>query len=128
MTRSHRLQVLIGQNIRFWLPLLLLALGFWIAGRFITRQVLHQSNDTSRVLIANTQSSETITPITAIYVEIDRQRGVSLASVKLSNSPLKKLEFEFPLTEPQALEAAIAQALERSPQDIQKFMNYKIIR
>lgn len=125
MSRSQRFQVLILQNIRFWLPLLLLALGFWVAGRFITRQVLNQSNNMPRALVANTQTETTRTTVTAIQVEIDRQRGISLASVKLSNSPLKQLEFEFPLTDPQAIEAAIAQELERPLQEIKRLVSYQ---
>lgn len=126
MSRSQRLQVLILQNIRFWLPLLLLALGFWMAGRFITRQVLNQSNLMPRALVANTQTDETTaTKITSITVEIDRQRGVSLASVKLSNAALKALEFEFPLTKPQDIEAALAQELERPLPEIKGLVNYR---
>ncbi|MBW4657993.1 MAG: hypothetical protein KME15_04920 [Drouetiella hepatica Uher 2000/2452] len=128
MSRSQRFQVLILQNIRFWLPLLLLAFGFWIAGRFITLQVLNQSNNTSRALVANTQTDEATTPqIASITVEIDRSRGIALAQVKLFKSALKKLEFEFFLTEPQAIEASIAQELGRSPQEIKRLVIYKII-
>lgn len=127
MSRPQRFQVFILQNIRFWLPLLLLALGFWAAGKFITLRVLNQSNNTPRILIANTQTDET-TQITSIYTEIDRQRGLASASVKLSNSSLKELEFEFLLTEPKDIEAALAQELERSPAEVRELMNYRIIR
>ena len=127
MTRAHRLQVLIMQSIQFWMPLLLLALSFWVAGRFIMRQVLNQSDNTPRALTANTQSSETTIKITSIDVEIDQQRGISLAFVKLSNSALKKLEFEFPLTEPQAIEVEISQALERPLEEIKGLVKYKVV-
>jgi Na+-transporting methylmalonyl-CoA/oxaloacetate decarboxylase gamma subunit len=128
MSRSRHLQVLIAQTIRFWLPLLLLALSFWIVGKSITRQVLNQPSTKPRALIANTQTNQAPTPsITAIDVTIDRQRGISLASVQLSNSTLRRQELEFSLTQPEKIEAAIAQELEQPLPVIKALVNYQRI-
>jgi hypothetical protein len=128
MPRSPRFQVLILQSIRFWLPLLLLAFSFWVAGKLIALQVLNQSSDKPRSLIANINADTTTpTKVVSVKVTIDRQRGISLASVKLSNSALKELEFEFSLTNPQDIEIAIAQELERPLQEIKGLVNYVVI-
>ena len=128
MPRSPRFQALILQSIRFWLPLLLLAFSFWVAGKLIALQVLNQSSDKPRSLIANINADKTTpTKVASVKVTIDRQRGISLASVKLSNSALKELEFEFSLTNPQDIENAIAQELERPLQEIKGLVNYVVI-
>jgi hypothetical protein len=64
--------------------------------------------------------------VLSIEVEIEKDQGVSRVAVKPANSALKKLTFEFPVTESSQVEAAIAQELGMSPEVVRKLVNYQV--
>lgn len=67
-------------------------------------------------------------PVTlqVIKAEIFRSKGLTFVAVKTANDLLTKLEFEFPVTEVNMIEAVIAQELGLSRQEIGKFVRYHI--
>ena len=127
MLGSRWLQPLHSLGLEFWLPLPLLGLVFWVGGGFVTDQMLSRSYSTANYLQADKklerQPSKTVL---LIKVEIKRRQGFSNVKVKTANSALKKLEFEFPVTEFSQVEAAISQELGLSPEHVRKLVRYQI--
>lgn len=58
--------------------------------------------------------------------EIEQEKGVTKVEVKTGNSALKKLEFEFPVTELSKVRAAIAQELGLSAEDARILVSYRV--
>lgn len=120
-------------GLELWLPLPLLGLGFWVLGGFMADRVLSRGYPMKSHLQANIQpdvqrSLTVLSSITvlSIEVEIEPDQGVSRVAVKPANSALKKLTFEFPVTELSQVEAAIAQELDMSPKVVRKLVNYQV--
>ncbi|KYC35542.1 hypothetical protein WA1_06885 [Scytonema hofmannii PCC 7110] len=61
-----------------------------------------------------------------IKAEIHKERGVSFVKVMTASDLLTKLEFEFPITEVNMIEAMIAQELGLSRRDISHLVRYQI--
>jgi hypothetical protein len=127
MIRPRWLQVLRYLGLEFWLPLPLLGLIFWAGGRLVTNQMLNRSSDTTAQIQANIQrEAEPAQRVFLIKVEINKNQGFSRAIVKTTTTGIKELEFEFPFTEYNRIEAAIAKELGLSPAQIRKLLRYRI--
>jgi len=111
----------------FWLPLPLVAAIFWMGGRSISAQVLSRSYQSVNKLQADAQLDVKLSvTILSMNAKIERRRGVTLIEVKTFNSTLKKLEYEFPVTEANQIEMALAQELRMSTADVRKLLSYRI--
>ena len=109
MSSPRWLQQASNLSLDFWLLLPVLALAFWIGGEVISNKVLSRPYDIVTELEANqpTQVKLSFT-VQVIQVLIDKNRGVTQVKVKTNDSELTKLEFEFPMTEFEKVEKAIA--------------------
>ena len=127
MSSPRWLQQASNLSLDFWLLLPVLALAFWIGGEVISNKVLSRPYDIVTELEANqpTQVKLSFT-VQVIQVLIDKNRGVTQVKVKTNDSELTKLEFEFPMTEFEKVEKAIAFELSLSPEDVQRLTRYQI--
>ena len=113
--------------IEFWLMLPLVSCLFWLGGAAIARQVLHSSYTSSNQLQADTQLEMKLSvAVLVINVEINQRLNATRVSIKTTESNLKKLEYEFPLTEPQRIKAAIAQEIGLPVQEVRKLVRYRL--
>ncbi len=127
MSSSRWLQRASNLNLDFWLFLPILALAFWIGGELIADRVLSRPYDVVTELKADrlTQIELSFT-VEVIQVLIDRNRGMTQVKVKTNDSQLKKLEFEFPITEFEQVEKKIAKELGLSKADVQRLARYQL--
>jgi uncharacterized protein YneF (UPF0154 family) len=127
MRRTRWLQALKSLGLEFWLPLPLLGLVFWIGGGLVTDRILSRSYYTKDQLKVNPPlQRQPVKVVLAIKVEINYSRGFSRVKVKTANSALKQLEFEFPLTETLAIEAAISRELGLSSEQVRELVHYQV--
>ena len=127
MLSSRWLQTLRPLLLEFWLPLPLLGIIFWLGGNFVNSQVLSRSYSTVTKLKADTQQQVQL-PVTVLVIQaqIERSEGITKVAVKTADPELKKLEFEFPVTQVSQVEALIAQKLGLSREDVRKLVRYQI--
>lgn len=127
MCQPRWLQAIQSLGLEFLLPLPLLGLVFWIGGGLVTDQILSRSYNIANQLKANTQLKDRPAKvILAIKVEIKYNQGLSQVKVKTANSALKKLEFEFPFTEVNQIEAAISRELGLTPESVRQLVHYQV--
>lgn len=127
MPSSRWLQTLRPLLLEFWLPLPLLGIIFWLGGNFVNSQVLSRSYSTVTKLKADTQQQVQLSvTVLVIQAQIGRIEGITKVAVKTADPELKKLEFEFPVTQVSQVEALIAQKLGLSREDIKKLVRYQI--
>lgn len=127
MAAPRFLQHLHRLSWEFWLPLPLIAALFWIAGNSMAAQVLSRPYQSVNKLQADSQLDVKLSvAILSMNAKIDRRRGVTTIAVKTSDSTLKKLEYEFPVTEARQIETAIAQELTMPVAAVRKLMSYRI--
>lgn len=111
----------------FWLPLPFLAILFWWSGDLMAEQVLSRSYKSVNKLQADTQVEVNLAvTIMTIKANISRDRGTTRVTVKTTDDTLKKLEYEFPVTEVKQVEQAIAQELNMPPAQIRKLVRYQL--
>jgi hypothetical protein len=111
----------------FWLPLPLLALLFWVGGNLITDQVLSRPYRTQDKLQADTQVEVNLAvTVVTIQAEIDRKQGLTRVAVQATDSRLKQLEYEFPVTELYQVEQAIAEELKMPLKNVRKLVRYRL--
>lgn len=125
---SRFLQFIHRFGWEFWLPLPLIAVLVWASGHLIATQVLRRPYDSVNKLRADTQLDVQKLSMTvwAINAEIDRSRGVTHVLIRATNATLKTLQYEFPVTQADQVEAAIAQELEMPVESIRKLISYRI--
>jgi cell division protein FtsX len=127
MSLPRWLQALRPLLLEFWLPLPLLGIIFWLGGNFVTSEVLSRPYSTVSKLQADTQQEVQLSvTVLVIKAEIERSEGVTQVEVKTADPQLKKLEFEFPVTQVSQLETAIAQKLGLSREDVKKLVRYQV--
>jgi hypothetical protein len=99
-------------RLKFWLPLPLLLIAFGLGGEPLTNQLLSCSYGTVDKLQAD-QPMEMQLAVNALVIEaeIEQEQEFTQVEIKTANSVLKKLEFEFPITELSMVEAMITQKL-----------------
>jgi cell division protein FtsX len=113
--------------LEFWLPLPLLGIIFWLGGNFVTNQVLSRPYSTVTKLQADTQQQVQLSvTVLVIKAQIERSEGLTKVEVKTADPELKKLEFEFPVTQVNQVEAMVAQKLRLPREDVRKLVRYQI--
>ncbi|NJO79691.1 MAG: hypothetical protein HC827_15050 [Cyanobacteria bacterium RM1_2_2] len=127
MKRVHK-HWLQGIGLEFWLPLPLLALLFWLGCDLIMAQVLSRPQSAGDKLQANTDLEVHLSAnISMIRAVIDREEGMTRVDMQTTESVLKKFELEFQLVDANQIEAAIAQELRISRQDVRRLARYEIV-
>lgn len=127
MSSPRWLQKLHSLGLEFWLPLPLLGIAFWVGGGILTDKVLSRPYGTVDKLQADTQLEVQLSvTVLVIKAEIKKSEGFTRVQVKTTDSALKKLEFEFPVTELSGVEAKIAQELKLSREDVRKLVRYQV--
>ncbi|MDZ8083873.1 MAG: hypothetical protein RMX35_33020 [Nostoc sp. DcaGUA01] len=112
MQQLKRFQVLRSLGFVFWLSLPLIGLVFWLGSGFVGDRILSYSRVTKKYLLADTQSArQMMKRVVAIEVKTIPQQGISRVNVKTSNSVLKTIVFEFPITDMSQLQATLSQEL-----------------
>lgn len=115
-------------GLEFWLPLPLLGICFWVGGGLLTNQVLSRPYGTENTLQADVQLEVSLSVnVSLIRAVVNQDEASTLVEVKTVNSALKQLEFEFPVTELSRVEAAIAQELGLSIEDVRRLVRYEIV-
>lgn len=114
-------------GLEIWLPLTLLLIAFGVGGGSMTNQVLSRSYGTIDKLQADTQLEVQLAlPVLFIKAEIEKEQGFTTVDVKTTDSELKKLEFQLPVTELNLVETAIAQKLQLSPENVRRLVRYQV--
>lgn len=127
MSLPRWLQKAYSLNLDFWLLLPILAFAFWIGGEVISNEVLDRPYDIATELEANQRTQIKLSfTVQIIQVLIDKNLGVTQVKIKANDSELKKLEFEFPTTEFEQVEKAIALELSLSSEDVRRLARYQI--
>jgi len=133
MLQPRWLQVLSSLGPELWLPLPLLGLLFWIGGGGLTERVLNRPYNPKVQLQAGVQPqvrrSITLLPtarVLSINVVVQNSQGLSQVTVNPTNSPLKALVFEFPVTEFDQVEVAIAQTLGWPLEKVRSLVHYQV--
>ncbi|WP_315784045.1 hypothetical protein [Fischerella sp. JS2] len=109
----------------FWLSLPLIGLVFWLGSGLVGDQILSRGYSHKKYLLADTQlTRQLMKKIVAIEVKVLAQEGISLVNVKTNHSPLKKMTFEFPITEPDQLEANLSRELGLSRERVRELIRY----
>lgn len=117
-----------GLGLEFWLPLPLLAIGFWLSCSLISAQVLSRAYGAKDKLQADTQLEVYISAnVSMIQAVIDRSEGITQVEVQATESSLRKLEYTFPLTDVNQVETAITQELGLSRQQVRSLVCYEIV-
>jgi predicted transcriptional regulator len=123
--RNHWLCAL---GLEFWLPLPVLAILFWLGCSLITTQVLSRPYSTQEKLQADTQLEvRVLVNIAAIKAVINPTEATTQVEVTTAESSLRKLEFEFPVTDFAQVETTIAQELGLSTQDVRRLVRYEVL-
>ena len=113
----------------FWLPLPLIAVGFWFGSNWLNQKVMGQIYEPTKPLSARTLPQISLSlsgTVASIDAEIDHDAGTTEVDVQIIGGPLKELDFEYPLIEFAAIEEAIVQELELSPEFVRSMIRYRI--
>ncbi|MBD2024040.1 hypothetical protein H6F80_06400 [Leptolyngbya sp. FACHB-711] len=129
---EHRSRVikrwLQASGAEFWLPLPVVAIAFWLGSSILTAQELQQSQPTATKLQADTQLKAVVSVnILLINAVINRNQNITQVKVETADSVLKRMELELVTTDPSQIEAAIANELQLSRQDVRQLVRYEII-
>ncbi|MBW4467088.1 MAG: hypothetical protein KME07_16810 [Pegethrix bostrychoides GSE-TBD4-15B] len=108
-----------------WLALPLLGLLFWALSSLIGQQLLNRSNPITPALQIEPSPSLSV-QVLSIKVEIDQDRGVSQVSVRAVTSVIKQQKFKISAVDTNQVEAAIAQQLKLSPQQVKALIRYQV--
>lgn len=125
MLQSRWFKILRSLGLEFWLLLPLLGLTFWVGGGFVMNGILSSSRQSTNPLkVEKLSAKQSPTLVLSITVQIKKHQGVSRVRVKTASKALKELEFEFPVTQLSALEAAISKELGLPIDDVRKLMRF----
>jgi hypothetical protein len=127
MSSPRWLQKASSLNLDLYLLLPILAFAFWIGGELISNQVLSRPYGIVAELKADRRTQIQLSfTVEVIQVLIDKNKGLTKVEVKTNDSELKKLEFEFFITEFEQVEKKIAQELGLSRENVQRLARYQI--
>ncbi len=113
-------------GLEFWLPLPCIALLFWVGGDVVNQQLLSYAYHPNRYLQTDDPPRiQFSASVLAIEVEINQRLKFTKVIVKTTNSPLKALELEFPLTEVTDVEAAISSELNISVKTVKDLSRFQ---
>lgn len=116
-------------GLEFWLPLPLIGGLFWVTTAWSTETILKSSPNISGPVQADTLPEVEIAlkvKLISIEVKIFKERGFTTVDVDVSDSTLKELEFDFPVTDLAEVETEIARTLNLSPEEIRTLVRYQI--
>ncbi|WP_348255732.1 hypothetical protein [Leptolyngbya sp. ST-U4] len=106
----------------------MVAIAFWLGSSILTAQELQQSQPTATKLQADTQLKAVVSVnILLINAVINRNQNITQVKVETADSVLKRMELELVTTDPSQIEAAIANELQLSRQDVRQLVRYEII-
>jgi hypothetical protein len=126
MLNLEALRVVRSLGWQFWLPLPLLSLLLWFGTGFVGDRILSRVRTSPKFLTADTSAARQLSEtITAIIADIDPIQQRSRVQVKTSNSLLQILIFEFTLTQPTQLEAAISRELGIPSDRVRQLIQYQ---
>lgn len=103
--------------------------AFLLVTQWMTDLVLSQTASATTQLQAEGQHQVQLAlslTIVSIDAEINRQTNITEVSIRAIGSPLEEMEFKFPVTEYDEIEAAISQELHLSSEAIRQFIRYRI--
>ncbi len=110
------------------MPLPFVAIAFWFGTNLLMAQELRQPQPTETKLQADNQLKATVSiNILLINAIINRRLSVTQVEVETTDPILKRLELELPITDTNQIEAAIAQELQLSLQDVRQLVRYEIV-
>ena len=117
-----------ASGAEFWLPLPLVAIVFWFGSSILTAQELQQPQPTATKLQADTQLKAVVSVnILLINAVINRNQNTTQVQVETAESIVKRMELELSTTDPGQIEAAIANELQLSQQEVRQLVRYEII-
>lgn len=117
-----------GLGLEFWLPLPLLAMGFWFGCNLLAAQELSRPHSTENKLQSDTQlEAQVSVNVLLINAIINQTEGMTQVEVQTADPILKRLELELPTTEVSQVEATIAQKLGLPQQDVRQLVRYEVI-
>ncbi|NJN37528.1 MAG: hypothetical protein HC790_00485 [Acaryochloridaceae cyanobacterium CSU_3_4] len=110
-----------------WLPIPVIALLFWFGGQGLTQQLLSQDYSSKRILETHSPVKIRLNAVVqAMEVEIKPQEGFTKVTIETTDSALKALKLEFPVTDVADVEAAIANELGIQQQTVSQLARYQI--
>lgn len=117
MFLSRWLLKLPSLKLEFLLPLPLLLIAFGLGGELLTNQILSRSFNSPDKLQADNSPIDMQLSINALVseTEIEKEQDFTHVEVMMTNSVLKKLEFELPTTELSRVKTMLAEELGVSP-------------
>lgn len=116
-------------GLEFWLPLPIIGGLFWVTTGWATQTILNSTPNISSPVQADTLPEAEISlkvKLISIEVKIFQDRGFTTVDVDVSDPKLKELEFDFPITDIEALEMEISRTLNISPEEVQTLVHYQI--
>jgi hypothetical protein len=117
-----------GLGLEFWLPLPLLAMGFWFGCSFLAAQELSRPHPTENQLQSDTQlEAQVSVNVLLINATINQTEGTTQVEVQTTDPILKRLELELSTAEVNQVEAAIAQKLSLPQPDVRQLVRYEVI-
>lgn len=126
MFKPKLLKKLRATLFELWLPIPLLAFGCWGLSGIVMYAVLNRDSLAPRYLQLESQPKPLqvtvpyIVAPRAIFVKVDKNRGISQVKVQTKDSPMTEIIFEFYTTDTLQLEAEISKALGMSKEEIRK--------
>ncbi len=113
-------------GLEFWLPLPLVGILFWLGGEWVTGQALSQPRQLSQPLTINSQQQVTLVlNLLSIEVQIRQSSGYAKVEVMTTNPTLRKLEFEFPVLDPDLISAQLAAELGLPVTEVERLARYR---
>jgi hypothetical protein len=129
MFKPKLLKKLRATLFELWLPIPLLAFGCWGLSGIVMYAVLNRDYKAPEYLQVETKAKPPQIVVTtiplkvaprAIFVKVDKNRGISQVKVQTKDSPMTEVIFEFSTTDTLQLEVEISKALGMSKEEIRK--------
>lgn len=129
MTPPRRSARWLHLGLEFWLPLPLVGLTFWGLTGWFNQRVLSQPPTAVTAIEAPTPEQITLSltlTVLSIDAEIDQRSRSTEVTVRTAGSALEEMEFKFPVTDFEDVEAAIAQELGLTREVTRSLIRYRI--
>ena len=109
----------------FWLPLPFLGILFWLGTTALTAEVLKQANEVKQPIETDHKVQiQLSTDVVSIEAEIKVRDRFTKVFIQTGDPVVKKLELEFPVTEIEEIDRAIAQQFNLSPETVHHLTRY----
>ncbi|MBW4598804.1 MAG: hypothetical protein KME29_04120 [Calothrix sp. FI2-JRJ7] len=126
MFKPKLLKKLRATLFELWLPIPLLAFGCWGLSGIVMYAVLNRDSEALKYLPLESPSKPLLITVPlkvaprAIFVKVDKNRGISQVKVQTKDFPMTEIIFEFSTTDTNQLEVEISKALGISKEEIKK--------